>query len=137
MIQRIQTVYLLLAALAIILFLFVPFGVIQYNNESLVLKGKMNIVLVVIIALIALVDLAAIFLFKNRVNQMRVVSAAIAISLIFLGFMIYGVVRHTLYDDYKPQPGVILPVFVVIFNFLAQRSIKHDENLVRSMDRLR
>jgi hypothetical protein len=137
MIQRIQTVYLLLAALAVILLLFVPFGVINYNNEMLVLKGQMNIVLVIIIALIALIALVSIFLFKNRLVQMRVVLVNCILSALFIGFMIFGVVMHILNDEYKPQPGVILPFFVFIFNFLAHRSIKHDETLVRSMDRLR
>jgi Domain of unknown function (DUF4293) len=137
MIQRIQTVYLLLAALAVILFLFVPFGVITRNNEMLVLKGRMYVVLIIIVALIASIALTSIFLFKNRTVQLRVVLANCILSAIFIGFMIFGVVMHILNDEYKPQPGVILPLFVFIFNFLAHRSIKHDENLVRSMDRLR
>jgi peptidoglycan/LPS O-acetylase OafA/YrhL len=137
MIQRIQTVYLLLAALAVILFLFVPFGVIMKNNEMLVLKGQMNIVLIILVAGIALIALVSIFLFKNRVVQMRIVLANCILSALFIGFVIFGVVMHILNDEYKPQPGIILPLFVFIFNFLAHRSIKHDENLVRSMDRLR
>ena len=137
MIQRIQSVYLLLAAMAIILFLFVPFGVITYNDETMILKGKMNIILIVMIALIAFIAFISIFLYKNRVVQLRVVLANCILSAVFIGFMVFGVTMHVLNDEYKPQPGIALPIFVLIFNFLAHRSIKHDENLVRSMDRLR
>jgi hypothetical protein len=97
----------------------------------------MNIVLVIFLAVIALISLAAIFLFKNRVLQMRVVLINGIISFLYVAFMAFGVTMHALNDKFTPQPGIILPLFLLIFNFLAHRSIKHDENLVRSMDRLR
>lgn len=137
MIQRVQSIYLLLAALAAILFLFIPFGTITYNNETMILKGEMNLLIIISCIFLALISIAAIFLFRNRTLQMRVVLVNGILSVLFIGFITYGVTLHAINDAFRPQPGIIFPLFVMLFNFLAHRSIKHDEILVRSMDRLR
>lgn len=136
MIQRIQTVYLFLAAVAAIVFLFIPFGTIDLQGNTILLKGNMNPIFDVIVGVIITLSLIAIFLFKNRKTQALLVLLNILIAIGFIGFEAYGAYTHQK-DDFHFSIGFILPVFVLIFNFLAYKGIKSDDKLVKSMDRLR
>lgn len=62
MIQRIQTVYLFLAALAAIAFLFIPFGSVLDQNTIVLLKGNMHPILQGLVGAIAGIALIAIFI---------------------------------------------------------------------------
>ena len=55
----------------------------------------------------------------------------------WIGWMAYGIVQHVGLSNYGFKIGALLPVFILLFNLLAYGSIKSDEKLVRSMDRLR
>src|SRR4051812_21023307 len=136
MIQRIQSIYLFLAALAAIVFLFLPFGKIQWNGSIVVIKAIMVIYFNVLCGAVATVSFISIFLFNNRKLQMKTVLLSILLSVGLIGLSVFAIVLHQK-DHYQFGPAVIIPIFVLIFNFLAYKGIKHDENLVRSMDRLR
>jgi hypothetical protein len=138
MIQRIQTVYLLLVVIACIAFIFVPFGLARNPDatlETLVIKQVMPLMIATII--IAAVGFASIFLFNNRKNQMKVVLINIVLSVVLIGLFIFELTQHIEIQHYIFKIGAILPVFILLFNMLAYGSIKSDEALVRSMDRLR
>lgn len=136
MIQRIQTVYLFLASIAAIAFLFIPFGTIAYQGKDMLLKGNMNPIFDVIVGIIITIAIIAIFLYKNRKNQSLLVLINIILSILFIGFEVFGAYTHQK-DNFHFSIGFILPVFVLIFNVLAYTAIKSDEKLVKSMDRLR
>lgn len=136
MIQRIQTVYLLLATVAAIAFLFIPFGSVTDKGNIILLKGNMHPVFDVIVGVIITIALIAIFLFKNRKTQALVVLLNIILSIGFIGFESLGAYLHQK-DNFHFSIGFILPFFILVFNFLAYKSIKHDDALVKSMDRLR
>lgn len=136
MIQRIQSIYLLLAAVAAVVFLFVPFGQMNYNGTIVVMKAMLVIWFNVVCGAIAVVSLLSIFLFNKRKLQLKTISLAILLSFALIGLSVYAIVIHQK-DDYHFGPAVIIPVFVLIFTFLAYKGVKHDEELVRSMDRLR
>ncbi|MBK9330082.1 MAG: DUF4293 domain-containing protein [Sphingobacteriales bacterium] len=138
MIQRVQTIYLLLAALACIAFIFVPFGQIKTpegGTETWAIKQVTPVMISAIV--VAATSLISIFLFKNRRTQMKLVLVNIMLSVALIGLFVFGVTQHIGLRNYTFGIGAILPLFILLFNMLAYGSIKSDENLVKSMDRLR
>ena len=138
MIQRIQTIYLFLAVLACIAFIFVPFGqmkTLEDNTETLVIQNIPQLMICSIV--VAVIALLSIFLFNNRKAQMKVVLVNSVLSVVLIGLFIFGITQHIGIKNYIFGVGAILPIFILLFNILAYSSIKADENLVRSMDRLR
>ncbi len=138
MIQRIQTIYLLLVSIACIAFIFIPFGGMR-TAEGVVEFWSVKKVVPIMIAtiVVAIVALASIFLYQNRKNQLKVVMANIVFSVVLIGLFIFGLTQHIGFNNYVFGIGAIIPVFILLFNVLAYGSIKSDENLVKSMDRLR
>lgn len=136
MIQRIQTIYLFLAALAAVAFLFIPFGSVVQQGNTILLKASMDPIFDVIVGVVITIAIIAIFLFKNRKNQALLVLLNIILTIGFVAFEAFGAYKYQK-EDFHFSVGFILPVFVLIFNFLAYKSIKADDALVKSMDRLR
>ena len=68
---------------------------------------------------------------------MKVVLVNIILSVVVIGLFVFGVTQHIGLRNYVFGIGAILPLFILLFNMLAYGSIKSDENLVKSMDRLR
>ncbi len=137
MIQRIQSIYLSLAAIAGVVFIFLPFGNINKEGKMIALNALMNPIFCISIITISAFALISIFLFKNRKLQMRFVLLNILLSSLLLLVFIYGIYNHIQQDQLSPSFGVVLPLFMLLFNFLAYKGIQHDELLVKSMDRLR
>lgn len=103
--------------------------------------------LTVLTILSALVALVSLFLFKNRLRQMRVVAVAFLLGVIDI-FLIF-IWAVDAYIDKVTVPmactdidvhygiGTWCPIVAVVLMFLAQRAIKKDEEKVRAADRLR
>lgn len=135
MIQRIQSIYLLLAALLPLyvgIFPLFPkeyllFGSISYN-VPIILFGMLSGVLILI----------NIFNFKDRKKQFVVNRVAILLNFILLGLMIFGLLN--LSGEEKSSVKGIEPYFIlisIVLLVLANKAIKKDEELVKSVDRLR
>lgn len=138
MIQRIQSVYLLLVTIACVVFIFIPFGLQLKPDETAdILIAKNYMMDMAGALLIAVVAFASIFLFNNRKLQMKVVLLNSLLSVLYIAFLTYGILQHVGWPNYGFKIGAILPIFILIFNMLAYAGIKSDENLVKSMDRLR
>lgn len=154
MIQRIQTVYLLIAEMLIGILFFVPFGEIAAKDGSIYrfdIKGiyleeisKPEIIysslpLVILWAVSLVLILATIFLFKNRILQMRLSTINIFIQLGFGGLIFYYIYSSTklLSGVYSLTIYLVFPVISAILIYLAVRAIAKDELLVRSIDRIR
>ena len=135
MIQRIQTVYLFLASLALILLFFFPYIEIT-GDDAFVKEETVNLLFTIIPAVLFL---AAIFLFKNRMLQRRVTR----IALYFIVALIVSALYFAFYQNADATQvvqfefGGLLPVLSLLFAVLALRGINKDEQLVRSIDRLR
>src|SRR5699024_10412383 len=87
---------------------------------------------------LAILTLIDIFLFKNRQRQMIVARLLIFLNIILLGFFVYWFL--TLPGEiFFSEKGIgsIVPIVSIVFLGLAHRAIKKDENLVKSVDRLR
>ena len=149
MIQRIQSVFLLLAAGALGSQFAVPYLQTSDGNPARTLPaladGVLNPLdnpgLLGLTVLGAIVSLAAIFLFKNRSLQARLAGIGAGVGVLLLALATFTA-KTTL--DQAPADGSIqfslglaLPVAALILNWLAARAIRKDESLVRSMDRLR
>lgn len=138
MIQRIQTVYLLLAASAMLLTLMMPLGQMESGGLMVEMPVSKNLMALIAGAISGLVSLANIFLFRNRPLQMRLSMLAGALSVLTLGVLIYAVLVTYGGQPFMPSyQALMMPFFAGAFNLLAYRGIKADEQLVRSMDRLR
>jgi len=145
MIQRIQTIFLALAAVAF----FSLFG-LDFASSSAEHAGFLSdkafdiqdhIALTVLAALGGILALATIFLFNNRKLQIKlgygVILLAIALPLAAAA-LFYGEFS-TLPANVKLTYGIGLaaPILALVFTGLANRFINKDEKLVKSMDRLR
>jgi hypothetical protein len=143
MIQRIQSIFLLLAGVAAAGPAGLPFASTDqaqpdsalFADASYTLTDKWS--LLALFGLSALLWITGIFLFRNRPLQKRLTFTGIA-------FTIIGAIFAGWYFSQDPATalagfgaGSVLPPLAVIFAFLAYRYISRDHQLVRSMDRLR
>jgi peptidoglycan/LPS O-acetylase OafA/YrhL len=148
MIQRIQSVFLLLTTILAVLFL--TGELIDFQNghqlifsgivpESPTINENQVLPLTVISFLIPLFALIIIFLFKNRRLQMRLTALLTFLIIIQVAAVIWYTLDIMNTFETRPVPGIrmILPLMMFVFSILAYRGIKKDENIVRSYDRLR
>jgi amino acid transporter len=98
--------------------------------------------------IIMLFTLFVLFSFKNRKKQIRFAGLNLLLlcGFIVLTFFTFDNVQSYLNHSVNQQGselsttygiGMVLPIISIIFNFLAIRAIKKDEELVRSADRIR
>ena len=132
MVQRVQTVYLFLAG-------FVS-GVLSYFFPTgLDAVGKIDLPIIYEVFLIsALLSFLVIFLFKNRKLQFVLGRLNIVLNLILLGVFVYW--SLTLPGEgllSEKGIGQFIPVISIVLLVLANKAIKRDEKLVKSVDRLR
>ncbi|MFP8895033.1 MULTISPECIES: DUF4293 family protein [Chryseobacterium] len=129
MLQRIQTIWTLLAVLAAV-FLFIT-GQDVVISDSIPLLNIGCIVLVVIGAL-------SIFSFKNRKRQILLNTISIIINALLIGVLAYWLLNLS-GGIQIPEKGIepIFPLIAVICLFIANIYIRKDERLVKSVDRLR
>ena len=152
MIQRIQTLYLLLATAMMSLTLFLPLSTIVYGANELVLKaftitGTEGVVqslptyLGALLVATTLLLLVIIFMYKKRMAQIRLCVAAIVLLLGSAAFI--GLYSYRLCDILEGDLiftlgfASLMPVVAIIPVVLAIRGIARDEALVRSLDRIR
>ncbi len=143
MIQRIQSIYLLIASVVsgVLMLLFDLWDTTKEGIKAIDLFGneavELNAIPVLFIAS-ALVSLFAIFKFQNRKTQINLGRIVILINLILLGLLVYLLL--TLSGEAavsKKDIGMFLPIVSMLFVLLANRAIQKDEDLVKSVDRLR
>ncbi|PCJ94459.1 MAG: hypothetical protein COA50_11905 [Flavobacteriaceae bacterium] len=136
MLQRIQTVYLLVVTLSGVV---LPFYVNLWANASGELVfAKDTIPVSIAFYITAALAIGAIFLFKNRKNQFVANRLNIILNLILLGFFVYRSLNLSGESNISEKGiGMLIPVFSIVFLTLANRAIKKDEDLVKSVDRLR
>lgn len=145
MIQRIQSVYLLLVATLSIGLIFAfelwtTSGVKVFASDLLSSDSLLNKLVPVLFVLSGLVALYAIFQFKNRKLQFVLGRLVILINLFLLGILIYlslNLPGEGTEVTSEKGIGMFIPTVVILVSVLATKAIKKDEDLVKSVDRLR
>ncbi|MBC6998201.1 DUF4293 domain-containing protein [Cytophaga sp. FL35] len=136
MIQRIQTVYLLVVML---ISAILPFWVNLWSDANgNEIYAQSEILISIVFYVISVLALVAIVLFKNRKNQFVVNRLNLLLNLFLLGFFVYRSLNLSGETSVSEKGiGMLIPVISIVFLVLANRAIKKDEDLVKSVDRLR
>ncbi|WP_395049534.1 DUF4293 domain-containing protein [Flavobacterium sp.] len=137
MLQRIQTIYLLLAfAVTGILPFFISLWTMADGSAYFFMQNQ---VYVVLFGLSTTLTLLSVVSYKKRQNQFVIGRLNIILNLILLGLFVYrslNVSGETLAVSEKGI-GMFLPIVAIVLLVLANKAIKKDEDLVKSVDRLR
>ena len=137
MIQRIQSIWLFLAAVCV--FLTLKFSTYVGTNKDLIpssfLNGIATLPLIFVTLAIGILTLITIFLYKNRKLQLRLTILAVLLEtgLIFL----YYEEIQTFIGKGTFSITAILHVAVIVFLILAARGINSDNKLIKDSNRLR
>ncbi|MGB0294711.1 MAG: DUF4293 domain-containing protein [Flavobacteriaceae bacterium] len=134
--QRIQTLYMSVVVLLAVCLLFVFEVGVDANGVALL--GK-DIVLVFFQSVLTiLIVIVAIMQFKNRQNQFVLNRVAILIQFFLLGFFVYRALSMP-GEGLTSEKGIgaFVPIVSIVLLALANRAIKKDEDLVKSVDRIR
>ena len=155
MIQRIQTLYLLIVVILSSVTLFSP--LVEFFDSASALSYVMNYkgvyqiqetgnlfqndvwTLTVLSAIIPLITLVTIFLFKNRVLQLRLTffNTVLMAGWYAMLFIYIGFAKANLNADWTLEIVTAFPLINIILNLLAIRGIGKDEALVKSLNRIR
>ncbi|CAH0335344.1 hypothetical protein FVB9288_00981 [Flavobacterium sp. CECT 9288] len=137
MIQRIQTVYLALVFIMTgILLFFLPLWTL---NDGKAYYFMQNQIYTIILGLSTMLTLVSIISFKKRQNQFVMGRLNIILNMILLGLFVYRSLNLSGETPAVSEKGIgmFLPVLAIVFLVLANKAIKRDEDLVKSVDRLR
>ena len=136
MIQRIQTIYLFIVVLlAGLLPIWFSLWDDAQGNEVFASSDVLVSVVFYVSVALAVITIA---LFKNRKNQFVVNRLNMILNLFLLGFFVYRSLNlsgETLVSE--KGIGMLIPIISIVFLVLANKAIKKDEDLVKSVDRLR
>lgn len=140
MLQRIQTVYLIISILAtgVLPFVF-PLWITESGLEFYFV---FNLAFIVLFGFSTVLSIISIMTYKKRKKQFVMGRLNIILNLILLGLFIYQSLN--LSGETDPEKvvsekgiGMLLPIVSIVFLSLANKAIKKDEDLVKSVDRLR
>lgn len=158
MIQRIQSLYLFVVAVACTLLFFFPMieyispggtyklfatGMRSYSDVPGILFFWQTFPLLFVVIVSLALSIITIFLFRKRRLQFQLVNINVLINvlLIALVFLVYSkFFEHRLVGggtQSSYQFGMYIPLISLVFLILASRAIRNDEALVKSSDRLR
>lgn len=136
MLQRIQTIYMIISA-TLLGALYVWFPNIVSEEGLVVVHNDEPIMLGLIFGSI-LVTFISIFSYKKRKSQFVINRLNIILNFFLLGVFVYRSLTlsgETLVSE--KGIGVFLPIISIVFLVMANKAIKKDEDLVKSVDRLR
>ena len=137
MIQRIQTVYLIITFLLIGVLPFIfPLWTLNDGKDYFFMQNQIYAIL---LGLSTAITFYSIISFKKRQTQFVANRLNIILNLILLGLFVYHSLNlsgETVIVS-KKGIGMFLPILAVVLLVLANKAIKKDEDLVKSVDRLR
>jgi hypothetical protein len=136
MIQRIQTFFLLVVGLISGILPFFLNLWVEVNGKEVFAQDEILVSLTFYI--VTVLAVVSILMYKKRQNQFVVNRLNMILNLFLLGFFVYrslSLSGETVVSE--KGIGMLIPVFSIVFLVLANRAIKKDEDLVKSVDRLR
>ena len=131
MIQRIQSIYLLVAAISMTL---ISFKVPVYTLNETLFMAQDDTKMFILTIVVTIFSLFGLFMFMNRKFQMKLIRLTVLIQMI-IGiriFMLFNKFEVVLNNSF-----LFLLVFTLIALIMAYRGVKKDDDLVRSVDRIR
>ncbi len=145
MIQRLQSIFYVLTGIFFGAEFAFPFASTPTNVSQGLFKDSLyniqdNIALQVLAVIGVLLSIAALFMYRNRKNQIKTgyILATIAIILPIVAILIFtGQAEQLNNTEVSDELGLYLPIGMIVFSLLGVRYTKKDEQLVKSMDRLR
>lgn len=147
MIQRIQSLFFLIAAGSAFSLFGLPFASTdQAVAESQFFQDQIyniqdHIGLTILFVLAGALALFALFSFKDRKRQLMLARVALVANIIGIVLAVVLAVvdggQAQYYENPTDSPGLFMPLLFILMILLATRFIRKDEKLVRSMDRLR
>jgi hypothetical protein len=143
MIQRIQSVWLLLSGLSILLLsrLSIYAGKLGDGTAKEFMAAQ-NLVLMLLSLVLIILPLIAIFMYKNRIGQKKLIWLHILLNvlLIFLFWIFAGKFESEQVPEFSSSHyglAAIVPILSFIFDVLAYRGISADEKLIKAADKFR
>ena len=136
MLQRIQTLYLIITGFTLAC-LYIWFPVLTTKDKVVLISNQEPLVFGLLFTCIALA-IIAVLTFKKRQTQFVLNRLNIILNFVLLGVFVYrslSIPGETLVS--QKGIGVFLPIISIVFLVLANKAIKKDEDLVKSVDRLR
>ena len=137
MIQRIQTIYLILTFVVTgVLLFFFPLWTMSDNKEYFFMQSQ---VYTILLGLSTSLTLLGVVSYKKRQNQFVIGRLNIILNLILLGLFVYRSLNLSGETPAVSEKGIgmFLPAVAIVLLVLANKAIKKDEDLVKSVDRLR
>ncbi len=154
MIQRIQTIYMLLSSILVAMSIFMPLAYFATTGEfyDLYAAGlrdvdgvlvQRTIYMFLLLIACAVLPIVNIFLFNNRMLQIRlcIVEGVLLVGAnIMMG--VYYFLSYRLFSDFEIytqgfKPALMFPLIAILFCYLAAKAILSDELKIRSIDRIR
>jgi Kef-type K+ transport system membrane component KefB len=141
MIQRIQTVWLLLAALVMGIIFYFPLYKFSDTNTLPITIGE-NFLAIVLVILSIVLSLVTLVNFKKRKRQIGFAWLNILLCAGLQAWLLFSVNNATNKPEFAKITGhywmgLFVPLIVIILLFLAKAGIRKDEKLIKSLDRLR
>ena len=136
MLQRIQTIYLVISA-ALVGAIYIWFPIIVSEEGTVMVRNDEPIIVGLIFGSI-LLTFISISSYKKRKSQFVMNRLNIILNFFLLGVFVYRTLTlsgETLVSE--KGIGVFLPIISIVFLVMANKAIKKDEDLVKSVDRLR
>ena len=136
MLQRIQTIYLIISA-ALVGAIYIWFPIIVSEEGTVIVRNDEPIIVGLIFGSI-LLTFISISSYKKRKSQFVMNRLNIILNFFLLGVFVYRSLTlsgETLVSE--KGIGVFLPIISIVFLVMANKAIKKDEDLVKSVDRLR
>ncbi len=141
MIQRKQTIWLLLAAITGFLLTRVPLYTGTLTGQVVRMFTATESLLLFAVAIVAaLLGLIPVFLFKNRPLQLKLSVLGVLVSIGFIALEVWQIGEFRQSNTLLKGSyywGALLPIAMAVFFILAAINIRKDEKLVKSLDRLR
>lgn len=144
MLQRIQTLYLLIALVAVGVSLVMDWVTYVMEEASTsFMTGNPAMVMYVLVGLSMLTLVWVISRFKDRKGQMKLANVAMFDMLLIV--VMFGVLHYQQIESYNElgelslsyDLGAAMPLIAIVLIWMAKKAIKKDDDLVKSVDRLR
>jgi hypothetical protein len=150
MLQRIQTVYLLLASICMVVSLLTNLAVFTFGGEIVNFQAMgfyMNEEIIfstwglfIIGNIAAVLSVLIVFLYKKRMLQIRLASFNLFMILGYYGLIAFYILKrnpeaNSVFENVSI--GMITPFIAIVLIYLAIRKIGADEALIRSLNRIR